>query len=327
MNLANKNASKRTAAGLERAAKIIGCGVNEINAVMAVESAKRGWDSHGRLTMLFEPHRFYRLLKKRRPGRLQQATEAGLAYEEWRPGAYPKDSYPRLMAAMAIDEELALQSASWGLPQIMGENHSAAGYDSAKEMVADFLLGEDQQIVAMARFVEANRLAGALRAHDWAAFARGYNGAGYRRNQYDVLLARAYEREKRRIVTNSAIKTGAVVSAGVGTAASTSNHVQGGKEADTMGFGAVGLIVAVFLFGLSKWRASRADESAEVAAAPEPIPAPPEPVAHLDDLAAALERRRLAREELKTAEEHLETIRSKVREKLAELASAIEAAN
>jgi hypothetical protein len=37
-------------------------------------------------------------------------------------------------------------------------------------------------------------LLAALQSHDWAAFAKGYNGPGYAKNAYDVKLAEAYER-------------------------------------------------------------------------------------------------------------------------------------
>ena len=71
----------------------------------------------------------------------------------------------------------------------MGFNASAAGYDSAEQMVADFLKDEDNHLEAMARFIIANDLDDELRRHDWAGFARGYNGSGYRRNRYDEKLA------------------------------------------------------------------------------------------------------------------------------------------
>ena len=46
----------------------------------------------------------------------------------------------------------------------------------------------------MARFIIASRLAKPLRDKNWAAFARGYNGAGYAKNAYDKKIASAYAR-------------------------------------------------------------------------------------------------------------------------------------
>ena len=84
----------------------IGVGEDEIHAVLDVEAAGSGFDKQGRPKMLFEPHIFWRELGKG-PAR-DKAAAAGLAYPRWKPGAYPKDSYPRLLKAMAIDEEAAL---------------------------------------------------------------------------------------------------------------------------------------------------------------------------------------------------------------------------
>jgi hypothetical protein len=46
----------------------------------------------------------------------------------------------------------------------------------------------------MVNFIKANQLADPLRRHDWAAFARRYNGPGYTANSYDTKLAAAHQR-------------------------------------------------------------------------------------------------------------------------------------
>jgi hypothetical protein len=176
---------------LPRVGHMIGVGEDEIHAILDVESAGSGFDSRGRVKMLFEPHVFWRLLGKG-PER-DTAAKLGLAYPNWRRD-YPKDSYPRLIKAMLIDPELALQSASWGLGQIMGFNHQAAGYASAADMVAAFADDEDQHLTAMIRFIQANKLDDELRRHDWAGFARGYNGPGFAKNGYDKKLKAAFDR-------------------------------------------------------------------------------------------------------------------------------------
>ena len=85
--------------------------------------------------------------------------------------------------------------ASYGLPQIMGFNHLAAGYGSVVDMVADFSRGERQQLEALGRFLHARKtLIKALRRKHWARFAKGYNGRSYKKNRYDEKLRRAYER-------------------------------------------------------------------------------------------------------------------------------------
>ncbi len=163
-----------------------GIGEDEVHAVLDVESAGTGFDKHGRPKMLFEPHIFWRLLG---PGpKRDEAARQGLAYARWKPGSYPRDSYPRLLKAIDIDYEIALQSASWGLGQIMGFNHKAAGYASAHDMVMAFLDDEEEHLRAMFKFIKANNLDDELRRRDWAGFARGYNGPGFAKNGYDRKL-------------------------------------------------------------------------------------------------------------------------------------------
>lgn len=176
---------------IPRIAARIGCGEDHLHAVMEVETRGGGFDHHGRPRMLFEPHVFYRQLDGADRAR---AEAAGLAYPKWGERPYPSDSYPRLRRAMEINEEAALRSASWGLGQVMGFNHRMVGYDSAADMVADFLDDEETHLEAMVEFIVAAGLDDDLRREDWAGFARGYNGAGYAQHDYHGRLRRAFER-------------------------------------------------------------------------------------------------------------------------------------
>jgi len=176
---------------LPRVAALIGCGEDEIHAVIDVESAGGGFDSKGRPKALYEPHVAYRCSSGATRAAL---VAAGLAYRGWGEKPYPADSYPRIVAAMAINETVALKATSWGLGQILGENHVDAGYDTVQDMVRDFTLDEDNHIEAMIRFIKSNRLDDEIRAHNWAGFARGYNGAQYAKHNYHGRLAVAYDK-------------------------------------------------------------------------------------------------------------------------------------
>lgn len=140
--------------------------------------------------MLFEPHIFYRELKG---FEREKAVKLGLAYPKWRRN-YPKDSYPRLEAALGINVDAALRSCSWGLGQVMGFNCNLAGYPTATTMVEAFKKGEAEQLRGMVTFIKNTGLDRALRNHDWRAFAKGYNGAGYATHGYNTRLAAAYQR-------------------------------------------------------------------------------------------------------------------------------------
>lgn len=173
-----KGAAKRLEdTDLPRIGHEIGVGEDELHAFLDVEAAGVGFDDKGRLKMLFEPHIFWRELG---PGRQRDlAVSLGLAYQKWRPGRYPKDSYPSLMEAMRINRTAALRSASWGLGQIMGFNHEAAGYPTVEAMIKDFAADEDRHVAAMVRFIKTRKLDDDLRRHDWGAIEKGYNGGGH----------------------------------------------------------------------------------------------------------------------------------------------------
>lgn len=167
-----------------------GIGEDEVHAVLDAESAGKGFDQHGRPKMLFEPHIFWKLLG---PGpQRDEAARQGIAYAKWKPGAYPEDSYPRLLKAISINYEIALRSASWGLGQIMGFNYAAAGYGTAHGMVMDFLDDEEMHLRAMFRFIWDKGLDKYLRQRNWKAFAAGYNGPGFAKNGYDKKLAERF---------------------------------------------------------------------------------------------------------------------------------------
>jgi len=175
-----------------RTARVIGASEDAIRAVIEVETSGGGFDKQGRPKMLFEPHVFYRELGE---GPKRTTAEAqGLAYPKWGAKPYPADSYSRLATAIRIDANAALRSASWGLGQIMGFNHRAAGFASAGDMVEAFCASEKAGLEAMVRFIESEGLDDDLRRLDWSGFARGYNGAGYAQHGYHTRLAAAYAR-------------------------------------------------------------------------------------------------------------------------------------
>src|SRR5690348_6259516 len=70
----------------------------------------------------------------------------------------------------------------------MGMNYARAGFENVEDMVAAMSDSEDRQLSAMAAFLRRTGLAASLQAHDWASFARGYNGPNYAINRYDIRL-------------------------------------------------------------------------------------------------------------------------------------------
>ncbi|RWM13717.1 MAG: DUF3380 domain-containing protein [Mesorhizobium sp.] len=168
----------------------IGLGEDDLHAFMQVEAAGSGFDASGRPKMLFEPHVFYRLLGK--GAKRDAAAKAGLAYPKWGMQPYPRDCYPRLINAMAIDETAALMSASWGLTQILGENHRDTGYTSPQAMISAFMASEANHLEATVGLLVAWEVDDDLRAHRWPVIARTWNGPGYKQNAYDRKMAAAF---------------------------------------------------------------------------------------------------------------------------------------
>jgi hypothetical protein len=56
------------------------------------------------------------------------------------------------------------------------------------------LQSEDRQLAAMTAFLIGTGLHSALQAHNWASFARGYNGPNYAINHYDIRLKAEYQK-------------------------------------------------------------------------------------------------------------------------------------
>lgn len=165
---------------------------DHLQAFLNVESRAQGFDRSGRPVILNEPHVFYRNLSGEERAK---AVKDGLAYKNWGEKAYPKSADERyiwLHRAMAINESAALKSCSWGSTQILGENFSMVGYDTVQEMVLAFMDDEENHVEAMVKFILATGIADDMRDERWATVARVYNGPGYKKNQYDVKMAREF---------------------------------------------------------------------------------------------------------------------------------------
>ena len=175
--------------GIAQATDLLGVQVAELVAVGTVETRGFGYLRDRRPLILFERHIFSRETS----GRFD-ASNPDISNPK--PGGYGASGapqYDRLARAIALDREAALRSASWGLGQIMGFNAQVAGFADAEEMVAEMVQHENAQLLAMANFINSQpRAVLALRNHDWAGFARIYNGPSYAENKYDIKLDAAF---------------------------------------------------------------------------------------------------------------------------------------
>lgn len=185
-----------TQADFERAAAIIGCEPEAVQAVAAVESGGKALDPEGFPITLFEGHWFYRLTSGK-----YAKTHPTICYPKWVRTFYGKtwkEEKARLEAASKLDRTAALQSASWGMFQIMGFNHARCGFKTVQGFVNAMCQGEGAQLDAFAVYIVNAGLADEMQDKRWADFARLYNGPEYKANQYDSKLAAAYAKFKKK---------------------------------------------------------------------------------------------------------------------------------
>jgi peptidoglycan hydrolase-like protein with peptidoglycan-binding domain len=172
----------------------LNCQIAAIRAVVDVESAGGGFLPDGRPKILFEAKYFHKLTN----GQFDKSNP-NISSPVWNKKLYKGGAreWDRLNEAAALNRSAALQSASWGLFQIMGANYKACGFASADDFVAAMEKSEGEQLKAFANFVRSNKLDGFLRTRKWASFAKGYNGPGYAQNKYDQKLAAAYNKHSK----------------------------------------------------------------------------------------------------------------------------------
>lgn len=203
-----------TNADFARVAQRLGCTVAQIRAVWQVECSGKGWftDVRGDILakdgpggfldgphlpkLLFEAHHFDRLTR----GRFR-ASHPNLSSAKWNRALYVggPGEWVRLHEAMKLDRNAALQSASYGGPQIMGFNHRLAGFGSVEAFVDAMKTSETAHLEAFATFIVNSGLVDELRrisdrAADCAPFARGYNGRGFATHNYHGKIAAAHKR-------------------------------------------------------------------------------------------------------------------------------------
>ena len=100
----------------------------------------------------------------------------------------------RLRLAEGIDERIAIESTFWGMFQIGGFNWKKCGAESAHQFAYLMSRSEHDQLELFARFLVNSDLVKYLKAKNWSAFARHYNGPGYRSRGYHTRLAASYRR-------------------------------------------------------------------------------------------------------------------------------------
>ncbi len=135
--------------GFARAVAILGVDAATLWTILNVETRGFGFLPSRRPVIRFERHVFHRLTDGRfdleHPD-LSNPVAGGYVGRA--------AEYARLKDASRLDTDGALQSASWGIGQVMGYNFAAIGYGSVQQMIKAMRDDEDAQLWAMATFIE-----------------------------------------------------------------------------------------------------------------------------------------------------------------------------
>lgn len=178
---------------LKKISESFNLSVPHLKAILAVESNGKGfWEVPGYLDIVpvvrFEKHIFTRITNgrysKEHPhlvGRVWQDSPSG--YKAW----------ALLSSALKVDRNAAVQSASWGLMQIMGFHFRACGCKDIESFVKLMSKSEAEQLKLGLTYMRTFGLIEVLQSNNWKEFARRYNGSLYWMHGYDKKLKRAYD--------------------------------------------------------------------------------------------------------------------------------------
>lgn len=145
-------------------------------AFIEVESGGRGFDPKtNKLILQFESGVFYKATG------IARSKDNNWAWDENVVDVQSKEWEAFNEAFLKIDKVKAMESTSWGLPQIMGFNYKQAGYNSVGEMLDDYKRGELQQVVSLIKFIQNSpKLYKAVLEKDYEQIAAIYNGRHHR---------------------------------------------------------------------------------------------------------------------------------------------------
>lgn len=189
----NPAPEKLGAAEAQAFAARLGVSIAQLAAVATVESAGGGFDSAGHPKILFERHKFHALT-----GGRYSVCE----FSNPQRGGYDASSWDKLCGAVATGEvDAAFMACSWGKFQVLGQYWSDFHYASPFELAHSQVASEAAHYELLCRYVEHFRLQAAMAAmtadpETCRAFAKAFNGPGYRDFDYHTKLAQAIKRAK-----------------------------------------------------------------------------------------------------------------------------------
>jgi N-acetylmuramidase-like protein/putative peptidoglycan binding protein len=160
-----------------------------LQTFLTVQASGIGFLPDGRPKILFERHIFHRLTNSKydetNPD-ISAPTPGGYGG----PGAH---QYDRLIQAVNLDCDAALEATSWGITQIIGASFKAAGAKDIGEFVRGQINSEASQLNYGFNFLISSKILEALVQHKWDEFSKFYNGATFSA-RYNEIMAAYYAR-------------------------------------------------------------------------------------------------------------------------------------
>ena len=186
----------------EEVAAELGVEVAAMKAVVEIEAGRehRGFWSEGKPLINFDLSVYRKTAGRRGINLSKYASSHPLVFsrpDTRRFGSQQAAVQARLDQAMTIDSVSAIEGTFWGMFQIGGFNWQRSGTESPQEFVRLMSRSERDQLELFAEFITRTGLLPYLKAKNWSAFARGYNGPSYAARGYHTRLAAAYAKHKK----------------------------------------------------------------------------------------------------------------------------------
>ena len=161
---------------MQQVAEKWGVELAAIQAVAHVESSGDGFLDSGEPKILFEPHVFWRSLVRKgiNPVTVLKYNPKlkSVLYKSQGTLPYGKvsEQHTKLALAATYNRDSALEAASWGKYQVLGENWKELKYKNIQEFINDAYGDDDSQFELFVRFVESKGLVKYLKKLDFANF-------------------------------------------------------------------------------------------------------------------------------------------------------------
>lgn len=185
----------------EEVAAELGVEVAAMKAVVEIEAGvtHKGFWEEGKPLINFDLAVFRRMAARNKINLSKYTASHPLVFSRpdiRRFGSQQGAVQARLDQAFDIDSVTAIQGTFWGMFQIGGFNWRLCGTESPEEFLMLMSRSERDQLELFGEFITRSGLLPHLKAKNWSAFARGYNGPGYAARGYHTKLARAYNKYK-----------------------------------------------------------------------------------------------------------------------------------